>query len=159
MASAKKILSRLGLVLVLAFLALQFVRPAKNISSVPPGKDDLIVAHRPPDDVKRLLQVACYDCHSNHTRYPWYAEIQPLGWWLADHVADGKAELNLSEFGALSPKRQGSRIDAMIDETAERHMPLPSYTWAHRDAKLTDAQIKRLTDWLEELREKVAPEE
>lgn len=147
----KKIL--LGLVLV--FAALQFVRPPKNLSAAPAGPDDFLQRHKASAEVRQLFAVACYDCHSDHTRYPWYAEIQPLGWWLADHVKDGKAELNLSVFGKYSTRRQGQAIDAMVDVLSDRSMPLKSYTLTHRDAKLTDAQTKTLIDWLETQREEL----
>jgi len=125
----KKIL--LGL--VLAFLAVQFVRPEKNLSPAP-SRTDLLALHPPPAEVKRLLQVGCYDCHSDNTRYPWYAELQPLGWWLAQHVRDGKRELNLSSFGELSPKKQASKLEEMVDVISRREMPLESYTITARGA-------------------------
>lgn len=150
----KKILLGLGLVAV----ALQFVRPEKNVSPTPP-KTDLLALHPPPAEVKHLLQVGCYDCHSDHTRYPWYAEIQPIGWWLAQHVRDAKRELNLSAFGDLTKKRQATKLEEMVDVIERREMPLKSYTITHRDAVYTDAQIKLINTWLEELRDKVAPEE
>lgn len=148
-------LKKIALVLLVLFVGIQFFRPEKNLSAAPPGKDDFMVRFPPPPEVKRLLEVACYDCHSNHTRYPWYAQIQPVGWWLADHVRDGKAELNLSEFGALTDRRKGSKLETMYDEASERHMPLKSYTFVHRDAKLTDAQIQLLCDWFESVRDQL----
>lgn len=145
----KKIL--LGLLVL--FVALQFVRPAKNLLPSGPTKDDFLVRHPPPPEIKRLLEVGCYDCHSNHTRYPWYAEVQPLGWWLADHVADGKASLNLSEYGQLSARNQSRAIYGMIDQIEMRQMPLKSYTVTHRDAIYTDEQIDTIITWLEEAAE------
>ncbi|MGC4072461.1 MAG: heme-binding domain-containing protein [Nibricoccus sp.] len=149
----KKFLQRAGLFLAAAFCLLQFFRPEKNLSS--PTSFDLFAIHPAPPEVKQLLTVACYDCHSNHTRYPWYAEIQPLGWWLAQHVRDGKQELNFSEFGSLSAKRAKNKLEACIDELEAKNMPLPSYTIAHRDARLSEAQRQTLTAWLEEVLERV----
>ena len=151
----KKIFLGLALLLV----AIQFVRPAKNLSAAPAGQDDLAVRYPPPPEVRRILETACYDCHSNHTRYPWYAEVQPVGWWLKSHIDDGKRDLNFSEFGAYSTKKQGKKLGAIYDEVIDRKMPLSSYTWIHRDAKLTDAQIKAFCDWAEALQEKVAPQD
>ena len=150
----KKIL--LGLLLVL--LGLQFIRPEKNLSSTTP-KTDLLALHPAPAEIRQMLAVGCYDCHSDNTRYPWYAEIQPLGWWLAQHVRDGRRELNLSAFGDLTRKRQGTKLEEMVDVISRRAMPLPSYTLTHRDAKFTDAQRKQLTDWLDALHDQVAPVE
>jgi hypothetical protein len=149
----KKIL--LGLVVIV--VALQFIRPEKNLAASPP-KTDLLALHPAPAEVKQMLQVGCYDCHSDHTRYPWYAEVQPLGWWLAWHVRDGKRELNLSSFGELTKKRQATKLEEMVDVIGRKEMPLKSYTITHRDAIFTDAQIKQLNTWLEDLRDKVAPE-
>lgn len=150
----KKIL--LGLAAV--FIAIQFIRPEKNISATPPGKDDFIVRLAPPAEVKQMLVAACYDCHSDNTRYPWYAEIQPTGWWLKQHVDEGKNEFTFSSFGAYSAKKQATKIEALIDVIKARTMPLPSYTWVHRDAIFTDAQITTLTTWLEAAQEKLADE-
>ena len=99
--------------------------------------------------------MACYDCHSNTTRYPWYANIQPVGWWLASHVNDGKQHLNFSEFAAYSPKRAAKKFDQIIDEVTDREMPLASYKLGHPDARLTNAQSKLLTDWAATTRDRV----
>lgn len=148
-------LKKISLGLVLLFVAIQFVRPAKNLSATP-GPHDITALHPTPPAVKQLLAVACYDCHSNHTRYPWYAEVQPLGWWLAQHVRDGKHELNFSELGAYSKKTAARKLDACIDEVTDKAMPLPSYRLNHRDARLTEAQTKLLTDWFEDTRDRIA---
>ena len=149
----KKIL--LGLVVI--GISLQFVRPEKNDS--PAGPDDLAAKYPPPPAVKQILETACYDCHSNRTHYPWYAQIQPLGWWLAAHIDDGKRELNFSEFAGYDEHRRAKKLLSLADEVNDRSMPLASYTWIHRDAKLTAAQIKTLADWAEALSEKIEPQE
>lgn len=144
--------------LLTAAVIFQFIRPEKNLSTGP-SPMDFLVLHPAPAEVKNLLTVGCYDCHSDHTRYPWYAEIQPLGWWFAQHVRDGQRDLNLSAFGELTKKRTATKLEEMVDVIGRRAMPLPSYTLAHRDARFTDAQIKQLTTWLEALRDKIAPDE
>jgi hypothetical protein len=149
----KSILKITGLVLVAGFVVLQFFRPVKN--DTPSGPNDLFALHPASAEVERLVRASCYDCHSNRTRYPWYAEIQPSAWWLAQHIADGKRELNFSEFGAYAGHRQGQKLLAVADEVHGRTMPLKSYTWVHRDARLDAAQIKMLVDWAEELAEEI----
>ncbi len=150
----KKIL--LGLIVL--GVGIQFIRPAKNLSATP-EKTDLLVLHTAPAEVKQLLLMGCYDCHSENTRYPWYAEIQPLAWWLDAHVRDGKREFNFSTFGDLSAKKKASRLEEVIDQIGSRKMPLKSYTLVHRDAIFTDPQVKAINDWLESVRAKVAPQE
>jgi len=138
----KKIL--LGLLVL--FLAIQFVRLPKN-SGPAAGTDDLIVRTAPDPEARRLLETACYDCHSNQTRYPWYAEIQPVGWWLANHIKEGKGKLNFSTFGQLTPKRAAHKLEECSLAVAEGEMPLTSYKLAHPDARLTPAQQKFLSNW------------
>ena len=63
---------------------------------------DCFSCHQKDDKHQGTLGKACADCHSNQTRYPWYAEVMPLGWWLEDHIVKAKKELNFSEFGVVS---------------------------------------------------------
>jgi hypothetical protein len=133
----------------LLFVALQFVRPEKNLGPPEPGPESLEVRLQAPPEVRRMLDIACNDCHSDHTRYPWYFEIQPAGWFLARHVQAGKRALNLSEFGQLGARAQAKRLQYMVAAMREREMPLPSYVWLHRDAQLSDAQILRFAAWAE----------
>jgi len=137
---------RLLLGLLVLFAAIQLIRQPKNLGPSN-GPDDLIVRTAPDPEVSRLLQTACYDCHSNTTRYPWYAEIQPVGWWLANHVKEGKGHLNFSTFGRLPPKRAAHKLEQCADEVTEGGMPLPSYKLAHPDARLTPDQQKLLGNW------------
>jgi hypothetical protein len=137
------------------FIALQFVRPEKNAGPAEPGPDSLEARHQAPPEVRRILAVACNDCHSQHTRYPWYAEIQPAGWFLAKHVRDGLGAMNLSTFGRLSETAQAKRLQYMIDAMTDREMPLPSYLLLHGDAKLTEAEIKTFTVWAKAVQAKL----
>jgi hypothetical protein len=148
-------LKRILLVAAVAVVAMQFIRPVRNLSTTPPGKNDIVTLYPPLPEVRHLLAVACYDCHSNNTRYPWYADVQPVGWWLKSHIDEGKDRLNFSEFGSYSLNRQRKKFGAIADQLTDRVMPLKSYTWIHRDAVLTDAQNNALIDWAESMQEKV----
>lgn len=151
----KKILTAFLLLLGAA----QFIRPERNQGAVA-GPGFIGAKHPVPPDVAKVLQHACYDCHSNYTAYPWYASIQPVGWWLAWHVRDGRRHLNLSEFVTYTDKRAGRKLDEIVDEVKEGGMPLPSYTWMHPEARLTAAEKKLLTDWAQAMRARypTAPE-
>lgn len=146
----KKALRFAALGLLLAFTGAQFFRSPRNDGPAD-GPQSILEQHPVPDEVRKILQRACYDCHSNHTAYPWYASIQPVAWWLNRHVREGKAELNFSEFAAYDPKRAVRKLQATADEVLDRHMPLKSYLLMHRDAKLTDADVALLTQWAEDL--------
>ncbi len=139
----KKILIALAIVLVL----IQFIRPAKN--SAGGVANSMPNRYNVPPEVNSILKSACLDCHSNVTRYPWYAEIQPAAWWLANHVKEGKEKLNFSEFTNRRIAYQHHKFEEIAEMVKEKEMPLPSYTWfgLHPDAKLTDAERETLIIW------------
>lgn len=129
-----------------AFIAVQFFRPARNESNAAQPADITNVVPMPVE-VAASLKAACYDCHSNNTTYPWYAEIQPGGWYLARHVSKGKAELNFSEFGRYKKRRQANKLKAIANQINDNEMPLASYTWLHPTARLTSFQRTGITSW------------
>ncbi|MEO5909408.1 MAG: heme-binding domain-containing protein [Pelobium sp.] len=138
----KKVLIGIAVILVL----IQFIRPEKNIH--PEVQANAIqTVYSVPDTVNQLLTVACYDCHSNNTRYPWYNNIQPLAWWLNNHVQDGRKHLNFDEFTSYSLKKQDHKLEELIDSQKDHWMPLDSYTWAHGNAVLTAKESKMIVDW------------
>ncbi|HTB79628.1 MAG TPA: heme-binding domain-containing protein [Opitutaceae bacterium] len=144
-------LRKILLGLAVVFVAIQFVRPAKNLSPAV-GPTDITAKVTVPAEVQSVLTKACYDCHSDNTRYPWYAEVQPVGWWLASHIRDGKGHLNFSEFGAYDAKRADRKLHGAGRTIDTGFMPLHSYLWIHRDAVLTAAEKKLLIDWTEAAR-------
>ena len=131
---------------VLLFIAAQFIQPSKN-EGASAGPADITRALTVPDDVLALLKTSCYDCHSNHTDYPWYDRISPVSWWVAGHIKEGKRELNFTEFGNYSRKKQLNKLKETVELVEAGEMPLKSYLLLHGDARLTEAQKKRLTDW------------
>lgn len=151
----KRKLQLAGVVLLVLLIAIQFVKPAWNQSAVA-SPHDIRTKHAVPADVAALLRRACYDCHSNNTHYPWYAAVQPVGWWLTRHVNDGKRHLDFSEFSTYTTKRAKSKLGEIIEEVESHGMPLKSYTWLHPEARLTPAEIKLITDWAEGLQEEIA---
>jgi hypothetical protein len=159
----KKIFKRTFQVLLLALVVIQFFRPAKNIASGPAAfAKDIATAHTVPADVQLIFQKACYDCHSNNTEYPWYSNIQPVAWWLGDHIKEGKKELNFSEFAGYSIRRKYKKLEEINKEVKEGEMPLESYTLIHTNAKLTDADRLTIATWTTALRDsmkRVYPED
>ena len=147
----KKVLKIIGIVLLLAFILVQFYpRPVKNIGL---ASNDISVSHAVPLQVKELLQTACNDCHSNTTVYPWYANIQPVAWWLNEHVVDGKKHLNFSEFGNYNLARQFHKLEEVTEMIEQDEMPLESYSIIHNDAKLTATEKQLLLTWAADLRQ------
>lgn len=146
-----RFLRRLLILLLIVFIAIQFFRPKKNIATGPQFAN-IGQAYIVPDQVKTILAKACNDCHSNTTRYPWYNNIQPVAWWLADHIDEGKRELNFDEFANYSPRKQYNKLEETKELVNEGKMPLNSYTWIHKDAKLTDQEKQAIAAWVDGIR-------
>jgi hypothetical protein len=149
-----KIFKKVLLVLLIAFVVLQFFRPAKNISTAP-SKHHISSLYAVPAGVEQTLIKACYDCHSNNTRYPWYNNIQPVTWWLNSHVNDGKRHLNFDEFTTYRIAKQYKKLEECIDEVKDDGMPLDSYTIIHKNAVLNDAEKAAFFTWCENVRDSI----
>ncbi len=147
----KRILKYTAIFLGIAILVIQIIRPEKNNSA----NDSFHISKNYPvsTEVNAILKTACNDCHSNNTVYPWYSNIQPIAWWLEDHVNDGKKHLNLSEFLKYPPYRQFHKLEEIEEVLAENEMPLSSYTIIHRDAKLDNTQKEILIHWSKAMRD------
>lgn len=153
-------LKKILIVVVLVLVVIQFIRPEKNRS----GNSDhnIATAYKVPENVNKILQASCADCHSNKTEYPWYAEIEPVGWWLSSHVKDGKRHLNLDNFTSMRIAFQKKRMEDCIEQLKRGDMPLGSYTLIHRYAILSNAQKDTLIDWcqgiVDEIKAKYPPD-
>lgn len=142
------------LLLLLVFIVIQFFRPAKNTSTETHAAD-IGLKYSMPVEVKDILKRSCYDCHSNNTTYPWYAEIQPVAWWLDKHIQEGKKELNFSLFTSYSLRRQYRKLEEINEEIKEDKMPLFSYTFIHHGAKLNEQQKTMLANWADSTRNRL----
>ena len=133
----KKIL----LFLVVGLVIIQFIHPEKNKAEGP--QTNYIGNSFPvPEKVKAILARACNDCHSNNTNYPWYTRIQPVHWWMENHIKDGKKELNFDDYKNRSLRFQYHKMEEIAEQVNEGEMPLDSYTWIHKDAILTEEEKK-----------------
>lgn len=148
-----KIFKKILIGLLIVFVVMQAFRPAKNISNN--TTNDISKNYPVPQDVKTILAKSCSDCHSNKTRYPWYTEIQPIGWWLDDHIKEGKKELNFNEFGSYRIARQYKKLEECIDEVKEGKMPLPSYLQIHTVSILTDTEKQTFLNWCHTVRDSI----
>ena len=134
----------LGFLVVL--ILIQFIRPEKNESSDMTNHISQVVDI--PSEVNEIIKTSCADCHSNFTKYPWYSEIAPISWYLAQHVKEGKEHLNFSEWTTYN-KNQQSHIQKDLEEVLESHeMPLKSYLIMHEEAKLSKEQNETLLNWV-----------
>ncbi|KAA1243930.1 heme-binding domain-containing protein [Aquimarina sp. RZ0] len=145
----KSVLKKIGLLLAVVLVILQFIRPDKNemgYESVAYFENDT----KPGVAIKKILKSNCYDCHSNQTIYPWYAEVAPVSYWLSHHVDEGKEHFNVSDWEQYSDKKKDHKLDELIEEVEEGEMPLSSYTWIHGNLEKEDKEV--LIAWVRELR-------
>lgn len=143
----KKIL--VGLLVVL--VAIQLFHPAQN-KAAGQTPNNILLMYPAGAVVTPILEKACYDCHSNNTTYPWYANIQPVAWWLNGHIKEGKQHLNFSEFGSYPLAKQYHKLEEAIELVKEEEMPLYSYTLVHRDADLSKEQRVAFVNWASSIR-------
>lgn len=135
-----------GLLIIVILIVLQFFRPEKNQATTV-QEYDLLQVSTIPDSLASILVISCYDCHSNHTEYPWYSRISPVSWYLDTHIRDGKEDLNLSEYGLLDKAGKIGVLSDIYDAMEAGSMPLQSYLLIHRDASLSKDEIDALLDW------------
>ncbi|MFT6638287.1 MAG: hypothetical protein ACJAYP_000856 [Flavobacterium sp.] len=142
----KKIL--IGLLIVL--VAVQFFQIDKT-NPVADEKLDFLVMNTTSPEIASQIKASCYDCHSNQSIYPWYASVQPVGWWLKNHIEGGKKHLNFSEFGNYSAKKQAHKMEECYELVEENEMPLSSYTIIHKEAVLDATQKEVLINYFKEI--------
>ena len=147
-----KIIKKIIVSLLIAFIVIKFFRPKKNVSAQT-SSNDITLLYSIPADVKTILAKACNDCHSNNTKYPWYSQIQPVAWWLDDHVKEGKKHFNISEFASYRLRKQYHKMEEVEETVGEDVMPLPSYTWIHKDAVLTKEEREKIIAWSKAIRD------
>lgn len=128
------------------FIVIQFFRPAKNEGEAF-GQNDITKSVNVPEEIKSILVASCYDCHSNHTDHMWYENFQPVGWWIANHINEGKRELNFSEFNNYKDKRKAHKFEEIGEMVSDGEMPMSSYTLIHGKAKLNEEQKRLLINW------------
>jgi hypothetical protein len=144
---AKKILLILGAILII----IQFFRPEKNTSPQLITENDISKTVAIPDELHKTFIKKCYDCHSNQTKYPWYFNIQPIAWWLAHHIDEGRGELNFSAFKTYDQKKANHKLEEIGEVIEEGEMPLTSYTLIHTDTNITPEDKQAINAWLASL--------
>jgi hypothetical protein len=142
------------LILLLAFIAIQFVPVARTN----PTFDPTFTVERQvkvPDNVKAILDRSCKDCHSNETVWPAYAYVAPVSWLLTSHVRDAREKMNLSEWGTMDPDAAKDVLIEVCRQVRKGQMPLPSYTLIHRAAILSASDVTTLCTWSDATRKAI----
>lgn len=143
-------MKKASVILLIVLVLIQFILPVRRNHSGQANPQDISRVYPVPEKIQRLLNNACYDCHSNNTRYPWYANLQPASWWIDSHIKKGKAALNFNEFGRYPPRRRQSKLKSIASSIEDGTMPLASYTLIHESARLSKADKEVIKDWIDQ---------
>lgn len=153
----KKILKIVAVILVIAFIAIQFYRP-DGANPLTVQAETLEATTDVSENVAQILTRSCNDCHSNETVYPWYSNVSPFSWLLADHINEGRRELNFSVWNTYTAKKKRHKYDEICEQVTSGEMPHNQYLWLHRDAQLSADDVKILCDWAETEKAKIKDE-
>lgn len=141
---------RLALFIVLGLLIVaQLIPIDRSVPETAPEADFLNVVQAPME-MATLIKEACYDCHAYATEYPWYARVAPVSFWIQHHVDEGREHLNFNTWSSYEPERAAHKLEECWEEVEEGHMPMPSFTWLHPEARLTEAQRGALAQWFQQ---------
>ena len=142
------------MILCVVFVGMQFI-PTKPNQSNTVSRSDFMVVYNVPKQIESKIMVSCYDCHSNHTNYPWYNKVQPIAWFLEDHINEGKKELNFSDWENYSDRRKKNKLKSIISQINDGEMPLASYTLMHRDALFLEKDKEMIMAWFQSLKDSI----
>ena len=150
----RKLLKWVGIVVIIAFVGLQFTTPARTNPPVDQSQTIEARAQVPPQ-VSAILDRSCRDCHTNNSVWPWYSHVAPVSWLVVGHVNDARRSMNMSEWGHLNPDRQQKKLQQICDEVTDGAMPLGSYTPLHPGSKLSADDVKTLCEWANSERQRL----
>lgn len=132
------------MILVIDVAARPFLRPHR-VPSDPAARVDAVA--RVPSAVLTILHRACFDCHSDDTRWPWYSALPGAFWLMRNDVNRGRGQLNFSRWSQYDRFDRADLLDKACDRAASRAMPLWQYRILHPDARLDDADVAALCAW------------
>ncbi len=152
---AWKVLKALFFLFVLLFLAAQLIRPSR---ANPPVDESQAIQARTQmtPEVAAIFEHSCRDCHSNKTVWPWYTNVAPISWFIANHVNEARHSMNLSEWGRLDRDKQDQKLRQICDEIQDGMMPLSTYTPLHPGSKLSEQDKKTLCEWTDAERQRLS---
>ena len=141
-----RILRWLVVLLAAGFVIIQFFRKPRTNPAIDPNQT--IESHlQVSPQVAAMLDRSCNDCHSNKTRWPWYANVAPVSWFVIGHVDDGRRDMNFSNWGGYDKDKQSRRLRDMCELVQDGEMPLSTYTPLHPGSTLSAEDKKMLCDW------------
>lgn len=138
MKTRRHILSLVALIMTLVLI--QFI----PVHRTNPASETEITA---PGPVLVILRKACYNCHSNQTRWPWYSNIAPVSWLVARDVTKAREEMNFTTWNRYTPIKQSAKREDIWKEVKGGHMPPLPYRLMHPEARLSHEEKEQLRAW------------
>lgn len=145
--TAYQLIARLGTVLLVLILVIQLLPRTLNQGRGIKEKD-ISSVYPMPENVQTIFKRSCYDCHSNHTEYPWYAHLQPVRYLMDKHVEQGKEVFNFNVYATYSIRKKAHKLESLKTSVKDGSMPLHSYLLLHKDAKLSPQDLALVLGWL-----------
>ena len=148
----KRVAKLVGLCAVVVGAGIQFI-PVKEIGTNPHERFALDA----PPEVAAILRNACFDCHTNETRWPVYSRIAPGSWLMARDIHKGRTHLNFSEWGSVDEEERGDDLETCWERVESGEMPPWFYVFPmHPAARLSESDKAQLKSYF--LRNAKAPE-
>ncbi len=143
---------KIGIFILVIFVLLQFF-PVQKPEITFDNPNDFILNVAVPENISTNLKTTCYDCHSNESKFPWYAKVAPSKWLIFKHINEGREELNFSNWNTFSNDDKAEILDDISIVLMDGEMPLKNYTLLHSEAKLTEDEKEAIINWADELLE------
>ena len=141
-------------ILVIVFIIIQLI-PINRPTNSSVQLTENIQIQNAGNEVMAILKNSCFDCHSNQTKYRWYAYVAPVSWLIARDVSKGREELNFSEWSTYNKRKLVRKLGDIKEQIVKDEMPMRIYTLIHPDTKLTDSQKLLITDWTDQETKKI----
>ncbi|MDN5396150.1 MAG: heme-binding domain-containing protein [Chryseobacterium sp.] len=135
---------------LVVFALIQFI-PIDKVNKPVDKAVNFVDAKKTPEKISGLIKGACYDCHSNETVYPKYANIAPISWSVKSHVNEGRERLNFSIWGTYNKELKESMLSKASQNIQNKLMPMPGYIVYHKEANLSDAERTLLVHYFEDM--------
>jgi len=120
---------------------------ANGSTNLPAAGNPLLAGSQVPPAVLSIVERACQDCHSARTHWPWYSKLPLLSSKLHKDVAQGRSFMDFSKWDQYTDSERKGYLAAIVTAAQARLMPPANYAWVHREARLSDSELRALTVW------------
>lgn len=143
-----------ALLLATTSIASSFVHPWGHVRSVA-ADGQILQGSTVPEDVRRVFEQKCADCHSNQTHWPLYSHAAPVSWLVEHDVHTGRSAMNLSDWAGMKSEDRIAALTRIAAEVRSGEMPPKPYLMLHPANRLTDSDQEQIAAWTRAERKRV----